>query len=346
MTGGSCTRPNEPPPDKNLNQTDPQCFRIVSANRLLTRQFSEQDEVIGGGILPNGAGLLIAGESGVGKSLFRTELAIHIAMGMDYLNLKIPKPRRVLIIQFENTERTEQYRLRRMLIGLGIDSFPDHLCFSSPTQRFDLKSKRDFQSALDLVTESNAEVIIWDPLTSLHSVNENDNVQIRGILDSITQINRKTNSTSIVIHHFGKPQEGVADAHRTRGGSSIRDWADTLITMTRKPHEDKTLINIGFAKVRNGPEPKKILLERDKSYFVHYLSEEDVLCSPSKVKTILLRMGGRVEQQKILIEAIMKETGCSERSAKSFINLAVEKGVIRATLNPQNKKLKIYEIDD
>jgi hypothetical protein len=195
----------------------------------------------------------------------------------------------------------------------------------------------------EIVQESRAEVVIYDPFTSMHSVNENDNVQVRKILDNITTINRETDTTAILIHHFGKPTEHSVTAHRTRGASSIRDWADTLLAVTRKKHEHKTLRLLEFIKVRNGMEPKPILLERDEN-FLHHVTEEDVLCSPEQTKAILKAMGGQVDGQGKLIEAIMEAVSCTERSAVSYIKIAVDRGFIRTETNPQNKRMKRYVV--
>ena len=155
-------------------------------------------------------------------------------MGWDFLGFPIPTARKVLVFQFENTWRTEQVRLRRMLSGMSIVGMPDSLFYSDPTIRVNLGTERDKKTALEVVKQSGADVVIYDPLTSLHQVNENDNVAIRKVLDTITEMNRTLGTTAIVIHHFGKPVEGQETANRTRGASSIRDWADTLIALTAR----------------------------------------------------------------------------------------------------------------
>lgn len=316
--------------------------RVISAKAMLGRTYVKGQEIISKGVLPRGGGLIIAGESGDGKSLLRTELAIHLAMGWEIWGLEIPTARRVFIFTFENPESTEAYRLKKMIEGLQITAFPDdRLSFSDPTIRLDLGTRRDQTAALDIVRESGADVVIYDPLTSLHTVNENDNVQIRKVLDTITEINRKTGTTAIVIHHFGKPQEGLTTAHRTRGASSIKDWADTLIAVSRKKHEHKTLRLLEFIKVRNGPEPKPVLVERDE-FFLHTVTQEDVLCPPERVKAILEALGGRVEGQDRLIEAIMEATNCGDRSAREFINLAIERQTIKAERHPTDGRKKVY----
>jgi DNA primase catalytic core len=317
--------------------------RVIPASILLAKEYPREQEIIGKGILPQGGGMILAGESGEGKSLVRTELAIHLVMGWDLWGMEIPTARRVFIFQFENTEATESYRLKKMLYGLGITNFPDRLSFSDTTIRLDFGKERDRAKAMEIIRESKAEVVIYDPLTSLHSINENDNVQMRKILDNITEINRNLGTTATIVHHFGKPTENSPTAHRTRGASSIRDWADTLLALTRKKHEQKILRLLEFIKVRNGPEPKPILLERNEN-FLHRATEEDILCPPEKVKAILEAQGGRVEGQAQLREAIIKETGCGDRRARDFISLAIERRVIICEPDPKDSRKKIYAV--
>jgi RecA-family ATPase len=87
---------------------------------MLAIENDHREPIIENGIMPNESHLLIAGESGVGKSLLRLELAIHMAIGWEWLGFKIPKPRRVLVMQWENPEITERNRLVAMCEGLDI----------------------------------------------------------------------------------------------------------------------------------------------------------------------------------------------------------------------------------
>ena len=287
--------------------------------------------VIGDGescnVLPEGGGLLIAGESKTGKSMLRTELAIHLVMGDDAWGLTIPKPRRVLILQFENTPEIELVRTEKMLQGLGLDTFPDELLFSTPV-RIDLGNHSNWESVLRLVERTKADVVIYDPLSSVHSVDENSNDQMRGILDKITNINRKTGSSAIVIHHFGKPsKDGHKDTkYRTRGASAITDWCDTEINLSSKKRDNKTLLDLTFKAVRCGPEIKPIQLERGQ-YLLHEVREEFSLFSSEEVKNLLISLGGRVDKQIDLINAIVAKTGCTHRTASEYLKNAVDKTI-------------------
>jgi RecA-family ATPase len=320
----------------------PEERQYIEADDLLVTMFDKAGSVISKGILPAGGGLILAGESGVGKSILRTEIAIHLAMGWDLYGLPINEPRKVMIVQFENPQPTEQYRLKQMLKAFQIESLNGNLIYSKPI-RFDLKLKGSRAEAHTLVKDSGADVIIWDPLSSLHQGNENDNIHMRTVLDTITEINRKANTSAIILHHWGKPQEGREEEYRLRGAISIKDWADTLIQMTRKKHKSKILHYLTFTKIRNGPEQRPILIHADKKYFTHDVIEEDTLANPQKVAEILENLGGQVETQAELKEAIIQEVGCSEKTAKNYIKNAVNKTIKEHDTGTKTKGYYVIE---
>lgn len=284
--------------------------------------------IIDSGILPYNAHALIAGESGVGKSLLRDEIAIHIAMGWDWMGFKIPRARSVAIIQYENSEHTENFRIQRMLKGLGttIRAVGDRIKFAKRDERFNLSLKGDRVKLMQRVKDLGCEVIIYDCLSNLHTSNENDNIKMREVLDIFTDINAQLKTSCIVIHHFGKPGENPREnQYRVRGAISIMDWAYTVITMTRKPHEEKTLRKIEFVKVRDAKEPKPFYIERDEETFLSKFYDEDSLVPPNLIYTILDdQFNGAVDKQKDLINAIMERTRCAEKTAKRGIKKAVE----------------------
>jgi hypothetical protein len=82
-------------------------------------------------------------------------------------------------------------------------------------------------------------------------------------------------------------------------------------------------------------------LERDPECFVHTVTEEDTLANPELVAEILKGLGGKVEKQVELINAITKETECSERSAKKFIKNAVGDTIKEFTTGNKTKGYRL-----
>ena len=103
------------------------------------------------------------------------------------------------------------------------------------------------------------------------------------------------------------------------------DWAYTVLTFTRRPHESTMLRKIDFVKVRDGKQPKPFIVERDPETFLCQYHDEDSLVSPAFVKSILdEEFNGMVDGQKEFVKAIMAKAQCSDRTARTGIKRAVE----------------------
>jgi len=302
--------------------------QVISASDLLAISFENTPDLIGEGVLPQGGGLILSGESGAGKTMLVLDWSVRLATGMPILGLHVPKPHRVHIQQAENPLMLMQFRLRRMLEGLGLSDVPG-LSFGDPTLSFDLGLKRDRDRLCESLARVEPEIVVLDPLSSfLGACNENDNLAIRARLDALTVISRDLGCGFLIVDHYGKPVEGADPAHRTRGASSKRDWADTLVGMTVRRHETRCLRQLSFHKIRHGPDQPSILIERNES-FLHCVVDEDSTCPPYLVRKVLIEeFGGSVEGQKPLREALMKETDCGKRTAETAIRRAVADGKI------------------
>jgi RecA-family ATPase len=297
---------------------------LILLDELLRMEFPETSDLIADGIWPAEGGLIWAGESGEGKSLILILLALHLAMGWDFLGLKIPTARRVVIFQAENTLKTEKDRFRRMLEGLGITQMPPNIALYEMRERLDLASERDRKKIMAAIKSHKADAFLLDPLISFHTVPENDNVGMRRVLDFVTEISRKTGAGCALAHHFGKPTENRDIEHRIRGATAIRDWADTLIALTKKKTADgKFLKQLTFVKVRNGKQPKPILAEEDEN-FILTVAEEESRFPPEQVAAIIRAKGGRVNRRQELVEAIQEVIKCGERTARKFIQAAID----------------------
>jgi len=313
----------------------------ISLSKLMAHEFPERPNVIDRGLLPEGGGLILAGESGVGKSLMTLEWAANLIMGWEVLGFDVPKARKVALFQAENPMAQVQYRIRRVMAGLEIQDPPDHISFSNPKARYDLNKIQTIEAMTTLIKTVGADVFIIDPLSSFHQRSENSNEEMRQTLDNVTSISRETGASAIVIHHFGKPSQDRATAYRFRGAMSIKDWCDTMIAVTTKRHENKILRDIKFIKVRHGPEPRAILVERDEN-FIHTITEEETLCPPGRVKEILEGLGGYVESQKELMAAIVEDAACSQRSARRYIQRAIDMEAIIENNHGHGKKKTYY----
>jgi len=302
--------------------------RLIPLEELLAMEFPEKNELIDKGIWPAGTALMICGESGVSKSLLLNQLAISLAMGREFIGLKVPTARRVIVFQAENTLQQEQERYVAQIKGMGITTTPPNICYFPMEGRLELANPHSRKIMIDAIKAHQADVFFIDPLISFHSANENDNSAMRQVLDFVTEVLRKTGAGAGVLHHFGKPTDSGTTEHRARGASAIRDWTDTMLALTVKKVQDGYQHKITFVKVRNGREPKPITLERDEN-LVFQVIEETLKFSPEQVALLIKAKGGRVNGKAELIGAIQYLIGGGEKAACKYIKDAIEASAIR-----------------
>ena len=268
---------------------------FISAGDLYRADYSHKPDLIFGGLLPYEGHLLIAGEAGVGKSLLRMELALHLAMGMDWLDWKIPKQHKIAVFQYENTDRQEQFRLNKMLYGMGmtIDQVANRI-FWMNRDRLNLGTQEGQAKLEAMVKQSGCDVMIYDSLSNMHQAKENDNIKLRAVLDTFSDINAKCGTSSILIHHFGKPGDHNTGQkkYRIRGASSILDWAMSALVFTEhgtvQTNEGRILRELEFVKVRDGRLPAVKILERDdKESFLLDITSDTLAVNATKITEII-----------------------------------------------------------
>lgn len=311
----------------------------IGIDAILETELREDPPILINGVLPAGGGMILGGESEIGKSLMRVEWSVLLAGGLPIYGMKTPHAQTVLIFQTENTIKQEQFRTKRIMQGYGIESCHNRIFYARSFRKPSVLNDKFLDHAEQQIRDSKATVAWWDPLVSFHNRNENDNVAMRNVLDAITYLNRKTGAASIVIHHFGQPGkqgEEIPLRYRLRGASAIRDWADTIVTLraTGKAENPGPGRQLDYIKIRNGPQRAPLYLERDRD-FVHQVTEDSRKASPITVAKVVSEQQGKhgfQGSQNELIRLVMDAAECSTGTAHSAIKEAIKDGYIKEKL--------------
>jgi RecA-family ATPase len=306
----------------------------IGIDEILRKEIRKSPPVLINGVLPGEGGMLLAGESEIGKSLMRAEWSVLLACGLDVYGMKTPSAQTVCVFQSENSLSTEKERIQRIMAGHGIESVHNRIHYARFTWERSLLSKSFREAAIQQIEIVGATVCFWDPLISFlpSTVNENNNVAMRAALDNITYINRQCKCAAIVIDHFGQPgsdpKSEIPLKYRIRGASAKRDWADTIIAVqaTAKSENPGPGRKLSFTKIRTGPPRPPLFLERDRNFVHHRTTDKRKATAITVIEVIRLHgdENGYCGSQNELCALIQESAGCSKRPALNAVKEALE----------------------
>lgn len=230
--------------------------------------------------LPKKESLLLVGASGIGKSMFTLYLAMAGAVRKKlWGRFEVVEPLRTLFVQSENSINTLQARAKNMLQkesslkkSMGSVFFKSLKKDGEFTGRYtgDLLDDKFIEDIVMSARFAEANLIVFDPLISFHSVDEDKNVAMRVVLDRLTKVIDETGASLIVVHHTGKKRYN--QLLQARGASAIRDWCDNMLNIEAK---GDYRIELTFTKRRNVGEIKPFILYRTENLTYEYLSETE-----------------------------------------------------------------------
>lgn len=203
-----------------------------------------------GGVIPLGELTLMAGEKGMGKTLFALWLSCRLSRG-ELRGIYHGQPQNVVFLTSEDSAKT----LRRRAAIMGGDL--DRIYILTPGQKFNLFSVLDLNPAL----------IVLDPMSTFIQTpsQENAEINIRNQLVQFTALCQRQNRTVLGLRHFskGSAEEGDNPFDKVLGSRAWVDAPRAVIFLTRDPQrpddEQAGLVfSAGNLSKPNGPMPYHI----------------------------------------------------------------------------------------
>jgi RecA-family ATPase len=186
----------------------------------------------------------------------------------------VPHSRRVLYIEQEIGEDGLGERLGSIVHNSNPDSSMFYLKTRDSTLRMDTADGR--LAIENEIVACKAEVVIFDPLTKFHLLDENSAQAMSTIARVWDSWIEKYGISIIIVHHTGKqsvefPRRG---GDRLRGSSAIFGDLDTLIEVDRvsSTSNSEPVLNLRFEMRRGEPLPVMIV-RRLKSGRIEYSGE-------------------------------------------------------------------------
>ena len=267
---------------------------LVSAATMAKKLYPKQSFLIGPKLFPKGGKMLITAENGTGKSALVTYIAACLATGKPmfdmYYKLKgsanygepifpVHGNSYVMVVDYEIPEHIRQgLRLAPLRENFEGD-FLGNLAYAKHPSNYRLENERNsqpnlgsFDKFLQLVAETKPDVLIIDPFSSTHSLDENSNM-IKQALNNIDKMVDYTGTSVILVHHAStkllrdnKGMEIEKNAkEKARGHSAITDWPDVHLQINALKSSQIAVkhLEIDFGKTRYCEKPNPIVITAD-----------------------------------------------------------------------------------
>ncbi|MHB8783769.1 MAG: AAA family ATPase [Desulfobacteria bacterium] len=302
-------------------------IELVDSSELSRLAGTPREKIIDP-FLSAGSKNILAGWQGSYKSTALLNMAVCIRNGLPLFGRFDCKQGRVLYIDRENNPELTNLRVEK--IARGIRGAGGGITFQFPKEKPDLADKRVREAYIRTIEKEKIDLAIFDSFLCFFNLrNENDNTEVRGVLEQVSEIPARTGAAILFIDHAGKasPEKAKAGIRVTpRGASAKGDWADMVMTIEEREDEARKLRLIRFSKTRyNLPLPPMLLEVGTDLVFVP--SGIDEICPVFTVRQTVDDKPGIGATE--LYTALMKATGCGKRTAITSTGRAVELGFIR-----------------
>jgi AAA domain len=231
------------------------------------REFPAADPLLGkpGSIFLAAGSLLMAyGADGCGKSTWTIDGVVHLAAGVDWLGIPVPRPVRTCVIENEGPPGLFQEKLRNRIAGWeGPDPTPNLFMFAGPWGEFSFADANARAALCSFCDEHDIDVVAANPTLGLGVATSGKPDDTQQFVDWLTECGLKTRRAFWLLHHENK------------AGQISGDWGrhpDTKVFLQRDGNAQRTKLD--WAKTRWAtldPKDKTVMLEwvtEDQSYTV------------------------------------------------------------------------------
>jgi len=210
--------------------------------------------------------VLLMGRFGVGKTMFGTQFSLHLATGREFLGLKIPRPYRIVYLDFENDLGDMKNRVSKQASNMGLSDEQQALLNKNwiyidagddNNALHDIKLDTSQTALTPLITrlkEHSPDVVIVDNLglvaTKGDLTDPPETARFYANLNFIRSgVESLQNGAIIVFHHLTKPGEyqntislltsPYEFLSRARGSGRVLDFAKSRLALTEEMVGDK-----------------------------------------------------------------------------------------------------------
>lgn len=203
----------------------------------------------------------------VGKSWLGLDMAVSVATNTPCLGtFPVKEPGPVLVYLAEDAVSILRERVAGLVRHRRLDlAHVDLHVITEPTLRLD--RARDRMRLLATAERLRPRLVLLDPLVRLHSANENDATEIAQLLSYFRELQRRLDTSVVLVHHARKSVSAS-----TQGGQSLRGsgdfWAFGDSNLYLRRTKDNVILTMEH-RAAASPDPVTLQLVTDDDTAVH-----------------------------------------------------------------------------
>jgi AAA domain-containing protein len=232
-------------------------FEFVSYREFASREYPVAEPLLGekGAILLAGGSLfMVYGADGSAKSTWTIDGIVHLAAGVDWLDIPVLRPVRVCIIENEGPPSLFQQKLDAKIAGwAGPDPQPNLYVFAGPWGEFSFADPAARAALNDFCDEHAIDVVTANPTLGLGVAASGRPDETQQFVDWLVECGLKAERAFWLLHHENK------------AGQISGDWGrhpDTKVALQRDGNRQRTKLD--WNKTRWAtlePDEKTVMLE-------------------------------------------------------------------------------------
>ena len=207
-----------------------------------------------------GAVTIVTGPPSAMKSSLMLAWACATALGQPHGNFRPTEAGDVIVYNVEDNQIEQRRRLSAVL--RQFDAIPGDIrgkiiragpggigtLFSWNVEMGVVLNTAALDTLRALIEERRPAILIADPLSELHSADENDNTALRAVVAEFRALAICYNVAIILVHHTRKGAVTPGDPDTARGASAIIGAGRVVLTLVTMSEEDA--VALGLAKDR------------------------------------------------------------------------------------------------
>ena len=231
-------------------------LKPFSDNEWTDLKTSTIDQYWGDAFIFEKSRVLLLGKPKIGKSNWLGAFAAGATTGTDFMEVPFSRPLKVIWFQAEIIAEFLKRRIevyyRRFAADPEVQRIGYDNLIISGRLRKNLMRDADIQAFSDEIAFHNPDIVMIDPVINFFDGEENNNSDIRRLMDRIDMLMEMNNVSVILAHHTGKERADDKSFLSARGGSVFAGWFDSGIKLSGEKPE----VNL-FYEARNAQEPEE-----------------------------------------------------------------------------------------